>query len=164
MRGLGVATSSWQLSTEARIQPTRCLHPQTSHRSANWRLRTNTGSTMGVAWGASTAVAGTRQHGVSSAWHQTRGGEVCTGKSQCLRCTWSGHGGYHPDQPLQKSLGVNAHHAWGLKLTRRRVRGVALRLRVEFSKTCEVQDGVSPSKIGVSHHRRRDPSCRPGPD
>jgi len=58
MRGLGVAASSWQLSTKATIQPTRRLHPRTSHRYAKWRLRTNPGSTVGVAWGASHGSGG----------------------------------------------------------------------------------------------------------
>ena len=82
MRGPGVAASSWQFSIKATIQPTRRLHPQTSHRSAQWRLRTDTGATGGVAGGASHGSGG---HfllgGASSAWCQARGGEVSTGKS-----------------------------------------------------------------------------------
>jgi len=52
MRGSGVAASSWQFSTKATIQPTRCLHPQTSHRSAKSEAdpdqsRVNRGSCLG---------------------------------------------------------------------------------------------------------------------
>jgi len=61
MRGPGVAASSWQFSTKATLQPTRRLHPQTSHRCPKWSLRTNPGSTAGVFWGASLGWArGTR--------------------------------------------------------------------------------------------------------
>jgi len=83
-------------------------------------IRTNPGSTVGVAWSASHGRGGrsTTRCFVSlapRAWRRRN-----------PRGSWSGHGGFHPDQTLHTSPGINAHPAWGLTVTRMRRCGMAL--------------------------------------
>jgi len=49
-------------------------------------IRTNPGQPWELLGARATAVAGARQQGVSSAWHQARGAEVSTGKSLRFLC------------------------------------------------------------------------------
>jgi len=78
------------------------------------------------------------------------------------RGSWSGHGGFHPDQTLHNSLGINGHPAWDLTLTRMRSRGtagmgIAMRIRRTEGGTRRSRRGLGEAAYNEGRRLLRFP-------